>query len=335
MPELSNRYSPRQRKVLDALPDATFEAHPSDRLEEYGAGKSTLAERINNADTSALERAHLLTDVFEKRKNSILNTIRSVHTKNLTSVTTVDIKDAMQKYENEINTTKGAQSNLAEYFSEGKSEVMLAGGLYHIVPTKEAFFEILTNEVHECLFTQTEFFKNLSGVLATRLDQDGKTEVLLVRSAYSGIWQFPGGKAEYVCLNPDTGKTEVVTKRDDTWQFENGKEASKGEISFETPEECLRREISEELGEDVGQATLSSSGFYSIKGSRYLIHGFIASNLSVDAKKVKAKEIDKIIWTSNPFSEKEEDGATPIKFTDQTGDVLERFFSKPRDSQKE
>lgn len=318
-------HSPRQRQALKTISDEQFEAHSSDRLEEYGTGKSTLADRINNSDTTVLERALLLSSVFEKRKDSILQHIRSVHTRNLASVTRAEIKDAMQKYENELATTKGAVSNLDEYFPEGNTEVMVAGGLYHIVRDKEAFFGILADEIYQELFAEVELFKNVSGVFATRLDKDGKTEVLLVRSAKYGKWQFPGGKAEYVCPNPTTGKTEVVTKQGDKWQFEDGKEAPKDKIVFEKPGECLRREISEELEADVGPAHLSSSGFYTINGSRYLIHGFVASNLSVDWEDVDKGEIDMIDWTSNPFTLP--DGG-PRPMTDQTADVLGRFFPK-------
>ncbi|OGZ45071.1 MAG: hypothetical protein A2756_05450 [Candidatus Ryanbacteria bacterium RIFCSPHIGHO2_01_FULL_48_27] len=327
-----DEHSPRQRKVLNALPDTAFEGHQSGALEEYGSGKSTLADRINNSDTSVLERVHLLTDVFEKRKNSILKTIRSVRTKNLASVTIADVRDAMQKYESEIKTMKGARSNLADYFPEDKTEVMLAGGLYHIVQSKEAFFKILADEIHEDLFRQTEFFKNVSGVYASRIDpsegledKERKYQVLIVKNK-NGIWQFPGGKAEYVCLNPGTGKSEVVTKQGDVWQFEDGKEAPKDKVVFETPEECLRREISEELRVDVGPASLNSSGFYTIGESRWLIHGFVANNLlEVDREKVNKEEIRGVRWTSDPFNEKEEDG-TPIKLTDQAVDVLKNFF---------
>jgi len=318
-------HSARQRQALKTISEEQFEGHSSDRLEEYGPGKSTLADRINNSDTPVLERALLLSSVFEKRKDSILRNIRSVHTRNLASVTRAEIKDAMQKYENELATIKGAVSNLDEYFPEGNTEVMVAGGLYHIVRDKEAFFGILADEIHQELFAETELFKNVSGVFATRLDKDGKTEVLLVRSAKYGKWQFPGGKAEYVCPNPTTGKTEVVTKRGDVWQFKNGEEAPKDKVVFEKPEECLRREISEELKADVGSAHLNSSGFYTINESRYLIHGFVASNLSVDWEHVNKRGIDKIDWTSNPFTLPD---GSPRQMTDQTADVLGRFFPK-------
>ena len=333
MSEFKDKYSPRQRKVLEALPDSAFEGRRSDMLEEYGPGKSTFAERINNSDTSVLERIHLLTDVFEKRKNSILKTIRSVHTKNLASVTTEDITDAMQKYEDDIKTMRGAKSLLADYFPEGKTEVMLAGGLYHIVPNKEAFLEILATEIHDDLFTETEFFKNVSGVFATRLDPtesiedaERKTQVLLVKNK-NGIWQFPGGKAEYVCRNPDTDMTEVVTKKGEVWQFANGKEAPQDEVVFETPEDCLRREISEELGTDVGAVSLGSSGFYTIGNSRFLIHGFVANNLlDADPEKTNKEEIKGFEWTSSPFIMAD---GSPRPLTDQTKDVLGRLFQKP------
>lgn len=276
-----------------------------------------------------LDRMQGLTNAFDKRKDSILSHIRSVKTRNLASISADEIKEAMEKYEEELGAQKGARSNLAGFFGNDRPEVVLEGGLYHMVRDKEHFFHLLASEIHKELFEKTEFFKNVSGVFATRLDKDGKTEVLLVRSKKTGIWQFPGGKAEYVCPNPDTGKVGIVTKRGDTWQFADGKKAPNDGVVLEKPEECLRREISEELGEDVGQATLSTSGFYSIGNSRFLIHGFIANNLNVDLDKVKQDEIDKIDWTSDPF--KAGDGS-PRPMTDQTRDVLERFFQRSNNS---
>ncbi|OGG67007.1 hypothetical protein A3C21_04265 [Candidatus Kaiserbacteria bacterium RIFCSPHIGHO2_02_FULL_59_21] len=242
-----------------------------------------------------------------------------------------EINDAMQKYESWTKTQKGMKSNLADFFNRGKPEVFLADGIYRFVKYKEHFFQQLSLQIHKELFEKTEFFKNVAGVLAIRLeptdgieDKDRKRQVLLVLNEKTKIWQFPGGKAEYVCHNPNTDKVEIVTQKGDVWQFADGKEAPKDKVTFETPEECLRREISEELDEDVGPATLSSSGFYTIGNSRFLIHGFVAENLlDVDWEKVNRDEIERIDWTSDPF--KMEDGS-PRPMTDQTKDVLGRFF---------
>ena len=328
MTESWDTFSSRQRRALEkAVEQGAFDAHQTDTLEEYTPGKTTIAERLNNSDVSALEQSLLLTDIFERRKNSILETIRSVHTNNLASVTSEDIREAMAQYENGLDEMERVRSNLAGYFRDRKGEVLLAGGSYHIVSNKESFFELLAEEIHEELFERTEFFKNVSGVVALRTNEKGQTEVLLVRSKKTGIWQFPGGKAEHVSEHPRTGKKEIVTDDGDIWRFADGTEAAEDAVALEKPDECLRREISEELGEDVGDVRLHSSGFYSIGNSRFLIHGFVANNLSVDPAKINPEEIDRILWTSDPMGATEDDG-TAIKFTDQTKDVLQTLFQK-------
>src|SRR3989338_6614591 len=64
-------------------------------------------ERFVNRGSTGLERCQQLSDIFEKRKTAILNHIRSVHTKNLQSVSMDEINDAMQKYESWTKTQKG------------------------------------------------------------------------------------------------------------------------------------------------------------------------------------------------------------------------------------
>ena len=309
-----DRASNQKQNTLAAL----FETPDPD----FGAVTSTLEAR----DPSHVIRA---TQAFEQRKGAVLKYIRSVHTKNLTSVSEEDIRAGIAKYEEWITTQKGFKSNLADVLPKGKTGALLAGGLFYIVRDQNHLLDILAKETYRELFEKTEFFKNVSGVFATRLDTNGKTEVLLVRSKKTGIWQFPGGKAEYVARNPETGKKEIVAKEGDTWKFKDGTDAPKVEVTLENPQECLQREISEELGENVESPNLRSSGFYTIGTSRFLIHGFVANNLVVDPTKVKPDEIDKIVWTSNPFKETEDDEIAPIRFTDQTRDVLGRFFDKP------
>lgn len=308
--------------------EVSFKKHLPPML---GEEEERLAERAMR-DWAVLDRMEILTKVFERRKNSILKYIRSTDTKNMASVTVEDVKEGMAKYEEWAKTQKGIRSNLDDFFLQEKPEVVLEGNVYRVVRDQAQLLDLLATEVHKELFARTEFFKNVSGIFATRIDpseglenKDRETQVLLVKNK-NGIWQFPGGKAEYVCRNPDTGRTEVVTKKDNVWQFANGKEALQDQIVFETPDECLRREISEELGTDVGLVSLGSSGFYTIGSSRFLIHGFVANNLlDADPEKANKEEIKGFEWTSNPLAMPD---GSPRPLTDQTKDVLGRLFLK-------
>ena len=64
-------------------------------------------ERFVNRGSTGLERCQQLSDIFEKRKTAILNHIRSVHTKNLQSVSMDEINE-FQKTHKSVFSGQGA-----------------------------------------------------------------------------------------------------------------------------------------------------------------------------------------------------------------------------------
>ena len=305
--------------------EVTFDKHLS-RSGDSRVGLDevdSLAEVAKN-DWNVLERMKELTLVFETRKSSILQHIRAAKSENIPSITPEQVTEMMLRYEQQLGERQGAESMLSGFFIDSKPEVILDSGHFCIVKDKEHFFLKLSAAIHKELFEKPEFFKHVSGVFAIRTNERDEKEVFMVKSKKTGIWQFPGGKAEYLSTNPTTGKVEFVTKRENQWLFADGSVAGSESVKLESPEQCLRREVKEELGTDIKSVTLESSGLYTIGSSRFIIHGFIANNIIVDLGHLKRDEIEEVEWTSTPFREKD---GVPRQMTDQTSDVLSHWFT--------
>ena len=81
-----------------------------------------------------VERMYDLGGQFQKRKNSVVQYIRSVNSNNVESITVESIVRSMKEYEAQLEGNGHARSNLSGFFESNKPEVLhTEDGLSYIV----------------------------------------------------------------------------------------------------------------------------------------------------------------------------------------------------------
>ena len=204
----------------------------------------------------------------------------------------------------------GFHSDLDDIFDDPEQpEAFIFGGKRISASNKSDFFKILADKVHE-EFTQVEPYKNVAGVIATRINQEtGLKEILLVKGA-NDAYYFPGGKEDK--KYPDDADSDP-----------------------EGLEEAVRRETEEELGSRYeGGLRRGESVFQVIGGKRYMTHTFFADGISdpsnyIDVsrwKDAKDRTVKEVLWTNHPFADEH---GVPRKLTEHARETLEGIGFKP------